>query len=262
MKKSALSQFHDNKELQTSVLPQRYNLPVVGQRVDQRALPLGYSVLGREPDQDVLCDSQACQEATEENLRRLTCGHTFHTACLAAAAQGEQPQAGNNDDGPRVPGVGVDFRHAPNSSYACPICRPWLEERVKKLSRKFNEGLLHRVDSDSDSDSDGDDGGGGGGPDGGHGGGHDGSSDSDSDGGDSPGRGRNCLAPESLRLCFEQVFTERGTPRRLAQHLSRQSRAQTAPTSTAQQPMFACQTCGKTCRSKGGLTLHQKQHTK
>ena len=81
------------------------DLPTFNCTLDQRALPLGFSVQ-KMPDEDLICDFQGCDEVGGETIV-LTCGHSFHLRCI--------------------------------NSNSCVYCQPFL---LKDLSQKFNATLL------------------------------------------------------------------------------------------------------------------------
>ena len=84
------------------------DMPTFNCTLDQRALPLGFSVQ-KMPDEDLICDFQGCDKAGRETIV-LTCGHSFHLRCI--------------------------------NSNSCIYCQPFLLKTIKDLSQKFNATLL------------------------------------------------------------------------------------------------------------------------
>ena len=99
-----------------------YRLNVLTGEVDQKCMPLAYST-ERPPSQEVLCDSESCAESTAINAVLLSCGHCFHISCL-------------------------------RQSSTCPICEPFIIDRIKALCSTFNKNLrTERIHEEEDEES-------------------------------------------------------------------------------------------------------------
>eukprot|EP00118_Oscarella_pearsei_P023836 m.290969 g.290969 ORF g.290969 m.290969 type:complete len:156 (+) comp40721_c1_seq16:2526-2993(+) len=85
-------------------------------------MPLGFST-EKPPSQEVLCDNESCVESTTANATLLSCGHCFHASCL--------------------PGTLV-----------CPICEPFLIEKVKTSSKAFNKSIKGEKELPTDENRD------------------------------------------------------------------------------------------------------------
>eukprot|EP00118_Oscarella_pearsei_P006253 m.28392 g.28392 ORF g.28392 m.28392 type:complete len:944 (+) comp30747_c0_seq1:253-3084(+) len=95
-----------------------YHLKNLGCTLDQRSFPLGYSSTSA-PLTDCLCDNASCTE-TSDAVTLLSCGHSFHPACI--------------------------------QSTACSYCEPFLLGKIKDLSSKFNKSLLARYRKEDNSE--------------------------------------------------------------------------------------------------------------
>lgn len=99
-----------------------YSLASFEKNFTTKSLPLGYKWPGFEPNPLLDCDSPICQSPSKCEIKRLTCGHTFHYVCM-----------GNN---------------------GCTVCLPNLIKDIKKLSQLWNQRLMKDDGSDDDSDND------------------------------------------------------------------------------------------------------------
>ncbi|KAJ7369641.1 hypothetical protein OS493_037324 [Desmophyllum pertusum] len=218
--------------------PEPYYLPSLDATVDQRSLPLGYAWKGLEPDPMLACDAVNCRAGDDHvniPVKRLNCGHSFHKICL-----GISPVIRDcNDHG-----------YSMNNQVDCSICSEQLPLRVEELSNSFNKGLLAAIkdneggqsggDDDSEGDSD--------------------NSDDDNDDDDNDGKpvtladrilvkAKECLAHLPETQLFQ--FRNRNCKPRNA------SSGATAPNVAIG---LMCVTCGRVCKTKGGLTQHQRIH--
>ena len=89
----------------------------------------------QQPDSTKPCDKANCEirRDARQPIAVLNCGHSFHKSCF---------------------------------DHVCPICLPNLQEKIEKLTKTFNEGLLtggdenpdeeedHDVDDDNDDEDD------------------------------------------------------------------------------------------------------------
>ena len=211
--------------------------------MDQRSLPLGYAWKGLEPDPLLACDAADCRADDDDvNLpvQRLNCSHTLHKVCLGKSS-------GCNDHGYSMPNKAI-----------CPICSVQLPLRVQELASSFNKDMLAGIDDnegaepciDDDHDSDDDD---------------DGDNDNDdgesSDNDDSDGKPMTMVqkillkAKEHLQhLPQADLFKYSNGNSKLA--TSNRSEAATVNVQTG----HVCPTCGRVCKTKGGLTQHQATH--
>ncbi|XP_028406812.1 uncharacterized protein LOC114529256 [Dendronephthya gigantea] len=88
-----------------------YYLASFQKEFTRKSLPLGYRWPSSEPDPNLECDSEKCTlPVNESTTKRLTCGHTFHLACL-----------GNT---------------------GCSICFKHLMQDINKVSEAWNLRLL------------------------------------------------------------------------------------------------------------------------
>ena len=88
-----------------------YYLTSFKKEFTRKSLPLGYRWPSSEPDPNLECDLQTCTSPVNASTtKRLTCGHTFHVACL--------------------------------SSTGCSICCNHLMQDINKLSQAWNLRLL------------------------------------------------------------------------------------------------------------------------
>ena len=62
-----------------------YYLTSFKKEFTRKSLPLGYRWPSSEPDPNLECDLQTCTSPVNASTRkRLSCGHTFHVACLSS----------------------------------------------------------------------------------------------------------------------------------------------------------------------------------
>lgn len=100
-----------------------YYLASFKEEFTRKSLPLGYRWPSSEPDPNLECDSQTCSSPVKKSTRkRLTCGHTFHLACL-----------GNT---------------------GCSICFKHLMQDINKLSQAWNLRLLGNDVDDENENND------------------------------------------------------------------------------------------------------------
>ena len=100
-----------------------YYLASFKKEFSTKSLPLGYRWPSSRPQPLVDCDAEACHHPSQATIQRLSCGHTFHSPCIA------------DEDG---------------NSLGCTICLPNLISEIQKLSQSWNKGLLSGIDGDDD----------------------------------------------------------------------------------------------------------------
>lgn len=114
----------------------QYHLASFEENFETKSLPLGYRWNFGHPNPNLDCDSPACRpQQRETEIRRLTCGHSFHDTCM-------RDSQGNN--------------------LGCFLCLPNLTRDIQKLCHSWNLGLLSTQPGDAfpGEDDDSDDGGG------------------------------------------------------------------------------------------------------
>ena len=202
--------------------------------MDQRSLPLGYAWNGLEPDPLLACDAADCR-AEDDNVnlpvQRLNCGHTFHKVCLGKSSH-------CNDHG-----------YSMSNRASCPICSVQLPLRVEQLASSFNKGLVGGTD-DNDGEPSADD--------------HDGDDDDDdsenSDDDDSDSKPVAVLPKLLLKAKESLQYLPQAA---LFKYSNRKSKPGTSNSEAAPESVntgHVCATCGRVCKTKGGLTQHRITH--
>ena len=102
-----------------------YHLASFDKEFSTKSLPLGYRWPSFEPNPNLDCDAPMCQMTAKSEIKRLTCGHTFHSACL-----------GNN---------------------GCTICFSNLIKDIQKLSLAWNKRLMKKDEDEDEGHDDNDD---------------------------------------------------------------------------------------------------------
>jgi len=101
----------------------QYHLPTFNTTVKSTSLPLAYKPEDKRkpntpsisPKHNKVCDYDGCDIQGGENVKRMVCGHTYHTECYTK----------------------------------CPVCVPYITNTAKPLSEAFNQTLLHKTQSSS-----------------------------------------------------------------------------------------------------------------
>lgn len=214
---------------------QPYYLPSLDATVDQRSFPLGYAWKGQEPGPLLACDAADCR--ADDNLllavQRFNCGHTFHKSCLGSSSNCN------------------DHNYSILYGVKCPICSEQLPLRIQELADSFNKGLLAGNDdtdgSDDNHDDDDDD---------------DGSDNSDDDDSDDDDGKPDTLANKILIKAKQSLLHLPQSA--LFKYSNKNSKNVNSTNSTGEvvnvNTGMVCVTCGRVCKSKGGLTQHQNTH--
>lgn len=214
---------------------QPYYLPSLDATVDQRSFPLGYAWKGQEPDPLLACDAADCR--ADDNLllavQRFNCGHTFHKSCLGSSSNCN------------------DHNYSILYGVKCPICSEQLPLRIQELADSFNKGLLagnDETDGSNDNHDDDDD--------------DDGSDNSDDDDSDDDDSKPDTLANKILIKAKQSLLHLPQSA--LFKYSNKNSKNVNSTDSTGEAVIvntsMVCVTCGRVCKSKGGLTQHQNTH--
>ena len=214
---------------------QPYYLPSLDATVDQRSFPLGYAWKGQEPDPLLACDAADCR--ADDNLllavQRFNCGHTFHKSCLGSSSNCN------------------DHNYSILYGVKCPICSEQLPLRIQELADSFNKGLLagnDETDRSNDNHDDDDD--------------DDGSDNSDDDDSDDDDSKPDTLANKILIKAKQSLLHLPQSA--LFKYSNKNSKNVNSTDSTGEAVIVntskVCVTCGRVCKSKGGLTQHQNTH--
>ncbi|KAM7427560.1 hypothetical protein ABFA07_021324 [Porites harrisoni] len=214
---------------------QPHYLPSLDATVDQRSLPLGYAWKGQEPDPLLACDAADCR--ADDNLlvavQRFNCGHTFHKSCLGSSSNCN------------------DHNYSILYGVKCPICSEQLPLRIQELADSFNKGLLagnDETDGSNDNHDDDDD--------------DDGSDNSDDDDSDDDGGKPDTLANKILIKAKQSLLHLPQSA--LFKYSNKNSKNVNSTDSNGKAVIvntsMVCVTCGRVCKSKGGLTQHQNTH--
>ena len=193
-------------------------------------MPLGYAWSGLEPEPLLAYDAADCRaDDVDLPVQRLNCGHTFHKSCLCPSPQSH------------------DHEYSMSSRATCPICSVQLPSRVKELANTFNKGLLATNEDDEEETSTDD---------------HNG--DDDDDDSDSSDDENNDGKPATVAQAILQKAME--TIQNLPQaELFKYSCRNAIPVisnsvATPEKADNVSVTCGRVCKTKGGLTQHKATH--
>ena len=192
---------------------------------------MGYAWTGQEPDPLLACDREHCTAEENVPVQRLNCGHSFHKTCLTQSTQC------------------TDHGYSMSNCITCSICSVQLPLRIQELANSFNSGLLSETESNEDCPPDDD-----------RGEDDDGGDDNDDDDGDN---GKPVAIAEKILIkakeCLQHLpeatlfkFNNRNCKPNMQTTFS--------VTASSNNTGFVCETCGRICKSKGGLTNHRATH--
>ena len=161
------------------------------------------------------------------------CGHTFYKSCLGSSSNCN------------------DHNYSILYGVKCPICSEQLPLRIQELADSFNKGLLagnDETDGSNDNHDDDDD--------------DDGSDNSDDDDSDDDDSKPDTLANRILIKAKQSLLHLPQSA--LFKYSNKNSKNVNSTDSTGEAVIvntsMVCVTCGRVCKSKGGLTQHQNTH--